>query len=97
MKLVTIDVKLTEEDPEPEAKLDEGEHIVKRVVEVKDLWKTLEGQSISQNKSNHNMFTTYALLPFPDALLEYNEKGFILDARLSHFAYGMHLTQELTS
>ena len=45
MKLVIVDVKLTEEDPEPEAKLDEGEHIVKRVVEVKDLWKTLEGES----------------------------------------------------
>jgi hypothetical protein len=44
MKLVIVDVKLTEEDPEPEAKLDEGEHIVKRVVEVKDLWKTLEGE-----------------------------------------------------
>jgi ADP-ribose pyrophosphatase len=44
MKLVIVDVKLTEEDPEPEAKLDEGEHIVKRVVEVKDLWKTLEGK-----------------------------------------------------
>lgn len=43
MKLVIVDVQLTEEDPEPEAKLDEGEFIVKRIVEMKDLWKTLEG------------------------------------------------------
>ena len=47
MKLVIVDVQLTEDDPEPEAKLDEGEHIVKRIVEMKDLWKTLEGQSTS--------------------------------------------------
>jgi ADP-ribose pyrophosphatase len=45
MKLVIVDVQLTEDDPEPEAKLDDGEHIVKRIVEMKDLWNTLEGGS----------------------------------------------------
>ncbi|KAG7570969.1 hypothetical protein FFLO_01063 [Filobasidium floriforme] len=64
MKLVIVDVQLTEDDPEPEAKLDEGEFIVKRIVEIKDLWKTLE---------------------------DYSEKGFVLDARLSHIAMGLHL------
>jgi hypothetical protein len=46
MKLVIVDVQLTEDDPEPEAKLDEGEFIVKRIVEIKDLWKTLEGEVV---------------------------------------------------
>lgn len=50
MKLVVVDVQLTEEDPEPEAKLDEGEFIVKRIVEIKDLWKTLEGET-SESKT----------------------------------------------
>lgn len=44
MKLVTVEVKLSENDPEPQAALDEGEHIVKRVVELRNLWKTLEGE-----------------------------------------------------
>lgn len=45
MKLVTIRIELKEDDPEPEAKLDEGESIVKRVVELGKLWETLEGTS----------------------------------------------------
>ncbi|OCF45275.1 ADP-ribose pyrophosphatase [Kwoniella heveanensis CBS 569] len=42
MNLVTVDVKLGENDPDPEQKLDEGEHIVKRVVPLKDLHSILK-------------------------------------------------------
>lgn len=44
MKLVTVRINLKEDDPEPEPKLDEGEDIVKRVVEVGKLWEVLEGE-----------------------------------------------------
>jgi ADP-ribose pyrophosphatase len=44
MVLCTIRVKLAESDPEPKQKLDEGEHIVKRIVEVKELYNVLQGQ-----------------------------------------------------
>ncbi len=43
MRLVIVKVQLTEDDPEPEPKLDEGEHIVKRIVPLKDLYSVLKG------------------------------------------------------
>ena len=59
MNLVTVNVKLGENDPEPEQKLEpvwystrgkvnaneQGEHIVRRVVPVKDLHGILQGES----------------------------------------------------
>ncbi|GHJ86918.1 hypothetical protein NliqN6_3320 [Naganishia liquefaciens] len=42
MVLATVRVKLAESDPEPKQKLDEGEHIVKRVVEVSELYNVLQ-------------------------------------------------------
>ncbi|OCF75136.1 ADP-ribose pyrophosphatase [Kwoniella mangroviensis CBS 8886] len=45
MHLVTVDVKLGENDPEPEQKLEPGEHIIKRVVALKDLHSTLKDYS----------------------------------------------------
>jgi ADP-ribose pyrophosphatase len=60
MNLVTINVKLGKNDPEPEQKLEpvcisirgklnadeQGEHIVRRVVPVKDLHGILQGESL---------------------------------------------------
>nr|XP_031858748.1 uncharacterized protein CI109_005843 [Kwoniella shandongensis]KAA5525820.1 hypothetical protein CI109_005843 [Kwoniella shandongensis] len=42
MHLVTVNVKLGEHDPDPEQKLEPGEHIVKRVVPLKYLQHALE-------------------------------------------------------
>ncbi|KAK8865728.1 hypothetical protein IAR55_000874 [Kwoniella newhampshirensis] len=42
MHLVTVNVKLGENDPDPEQKLEPGEHIIKRVVPLKYLHRTLE-------------------------------------------------------
>ncbi|KAI5451772.1 hypothetical protein NCC49_001419 [Naganishia albida] len=64
MVLCTVRVKLSESDPEPKQKLDEGEHIIKRVVEVKELY---------------------------NVLLDYNKRGFTIDARLAHWAMGYHM------
>ncbi|PAV23143.1 adp-ribose pyrophosphatase [Pyrrhoderma noxium] len=68
MKLVILDVTLPDELELNEAKLDEGEHIVKRVVELSRLY---------------------------DELQEYDKKGFMVDARLSHFASGYRLARQL--
>jgi ADP-ribose pyrophosphatase len=58
MNLVTVDIKLGENDPEPEQKLEpvsfseKGEHIVKRVVPVKDLHQILQGESSDPTRDN---------------------------------------------
>ncbi|VDB96169.1 unnamed protein product [Peniophora sp. CBMAI 1063] len=68
MKLVTVDVLLEDGLEYPEQKLDEGEAIVKRVVELKGLYKELK---------------------------EYEKKGFMIDARLNHFATGLEMAERL--
>lgn len=45
MKLVILDVTLPDKLELNEAKLDEGEHIVKRVVELSRLYDELQGKS----------------------------------------------------
>ncbi|KAI9635035.1 putative phosphoribosyl-ATP diphosphatase [Dioszegia hungarica] len=42
MNLVTVNVKLGENDEDPQQHLDEGEHIIKRVIPLSDLHKTLK-------------------------------------------------------
>jgi len=68
MKLVTLNVLLPDKMEHPNQKLDAGEHIVKRVVELAKLHDELE---------------------------EYSKRGFVVDARLSHFAAGYELAQRL--
>lgn len=46
MQLVTIEIELAEDAPPPEPKLDEGEHIVQRVVPLKDLDTALKSTSL---------------------------------------------------
>ena len=47
MKLVILDVPLDGEMESPEQNLDDGESIVRRTVEVKDLFRVLKGMSYS--------------------------------------------------
>ncbi|KAH7907970.1 NUDIX hydrolase domain-like protein [Hygrophoropsis aurantiaca] len=68
MKLVIVGVSLEDTLVVPNSKLDEGEHIVKRVVEL--------------NKLNSELKC-------------YDEKGFVIDARLSHFALGYDMAQRI--
>jgi len=70
MKLVVLKVAFDDELQLNEAKLDEGEHIVKRVVELDQL---------------HHELT------------EYEKKGFVVDARLSHFASGYRLAKNVAA
>lgn len=87
MVLCTVRVKLSESDPEPKQKLDEGEHIIKRVVEVKELYNVLLGPFHSQVWVASLADTSVSLLLNKD----YNKKGFTIDARLAHWAMGYHM------
>lgn len=87
MVLCTVRVKLSESDPEPKQKLDEGEHIIKRVVEVKELYNVLLGPF-------HSRVCAASLADKSASLLwklDYNKKGFTIDARLAHWAMGYHM------
>ncbi|KAF8906015.1 NUDIX hydrolase domain-like protein [Gymnopilus junonius] len=68
MQLVVLAVDLEDKMIKPEPKLDPGEHIVARVVELTKLVTELK---------------------------DYDTKGFVIDARLSHLASGMELVQQL--
>jgi len=68
MKLVVLDVPLEGDMELPDQKLEAGESIVRRAVEVRNLYKELK---------------------------EYERKGFLVDARLSHFAAGFDLAERL--
>jgi ADP-ribose pyrophosphatase len=68
MKLVMLSVVLEDMMETPDAKLDAGEFIVKRVVELATLNEELK---------------------------LYDTKGFVVDARLSHFAYGYDMAQRI--
>ncbi|KAK0240448.1 NUDIX hydrolase domain-like protein [Armillaria nabsnona] len=67
MKLVVLNVTLEDAMEHPEANLEAGEFIVKRVVELQKLNRQLQG----------------------------NEKGFVIDARLSHFAAGYTMAERV--
>ncbi|KAK4502661.1 hypothetical protein PRZ48_006087 [Zasmidium cellare] len=64
MQMVTIEVNLGENDEPPEQHLDEGEHIERVIVPLKDLYQKLQAYS--------------------------KEEGKIVDARLFHWALGLH-------
>ncbi|KAJ3000113.1 hypothetical protein NUW54_g6840 [Trametes sanguinea] len=68
MKLVTVDVPFPENLEMPEQKLDPGEFIQARIVEIAKLSAELK---------------------------EYERKGFVVDARLDHFASGFELAEKL--
>ncbi|PBK96527.1 hypothetical protein ARMGADRAFT_988401 [Armillaria gallica] len=68
MKLVVLNVTLEDAMEHPEANLEAGEFIVKRVVELHKLHRQLQ---------------------------DYSEKGFVIDARLSHFAAGYTMAERV--
>ncbi|KAF9002000.1 NUDIX hydrolase domain-like protein [Cyathus striatus] len=68
MQLVTVEVELDDHLKMPEPKLDAGEFIVKRIVEISKLNEELK---------------------------EYDRKGFVVDARLSHFAIGYETARRI--
>ncbi|KZT03591.1 uncharacterized protein LAESUDRAFT_729170 [Laetiporus sulphureus 93-53] len=68
MKVVTVDVPFPDKLEMSAQKLDAGEHITVRIVELTKLAQELK---------------------------EYGKKGFVIDARLSHFAHGYEMAQRI--
>lgn len=62
----------------PKAKLEEGEHIVQRVVEVSKLYDLLKGLS-------HHVASQLHTIADERSRSDYDSKGFTIDARLAHF------------
>ncbi|GAB1519111.1 hypothetical protein RhiTH_002177 [Rhizoctonia solani] len=68
MKLIALNVDVKEGE-EPSQKLDEGEHIVKRIIELDNLMEELQDM----------------------------DTGFLIDARLHHFAAGWHMARRVVN
>jgi ADP-ribose pyrophosphatase len=68
MQLVTVEVEVDDHLKMPEPKLDAGEFIVKRVIQISKLNEELK---------------------------EYDRKGYVVDARLSHFANGYEMARRI--
>ncbi|KAJ1311228.1 hypothetical protein OPQ81_009728 [Rhizoctonia solani] len=69
MKLIALNVDVKEGE-NPAQKLDTGEHIVKKIVELDRLMEELQ---------------------------DYERKGFLIDARLHHFAAGWHMARRVAN
>ncbi|KAF9456499.1 NUDIX hydrolase domain-like protein [Collybia nuda] len=77
MKLVVLDVLLADQMETPTQKLESGEFIVQKVVELAKLNECLQGN----------------IRQFMQA--DYAQRGFVVDARLSHFATGYDMALQL--
>lgn len=85
--MVTIEIDLKDGDKEPEQQLDDGEHIERRIVPLNELYDTLQG-----------MFRSKISLLEPTKLLALSkENDKVVDARLYHWALGLHWSQRLLS
>jgi hypothetical protein len=73
MKLVILDVPLDNEMESPDQNLEDGESIVRRAVEVKNLYRVLKGMLYSLTVPQFSISTTNMNLSHPDPK-EYNEK-----------------------
>ncbi|KAK5696153.1 hypothetical protein LTR97_008573 [Elasticomyces elasticus] len=85
--MVTIEVNLKDGDKEPEQHLDEGEHIERRVVLLSELYDTLTGMLNPELICYRPTLSIYTALS--------KEKDTIVDARLYHWALGLHWSQRI--
>lgn len=93
MQTVILDVPVSSiHDDMPRQNLDEGEHIVRRIVPIDDLNDILRGWF-----STFTMHTTATHCGSNYLHLDYAAKGCAIDARLSHFALSWNLSQRLTA
>ena len=103
MILVTVNVMLGENDPEPDQHLDpvslsitvlrgadwfhiQGEHIITRVVALRDFPATIKGIPLRQSSSEGSLGPT-----------DYAKKGFAVDALVASIAMGWELSKAHSS
>ena len=96
MKLVVLDVEVDNINNElPPQKLEQGEHIVRKIVELDKLNDVLKGRD-----GPLNVFVIendgYYLTATHVYSLDYGSRGFVIDARLSHFATGWDFSRKLS-
>jgi ADP-ribose pyrophosphatase len=104
MKLVVVSVLFEDALVRPEAKLDDGEFIVTKVVELDKLNETLKGLLKSRKPwpgvtnphadYDRNVCCCSLKLSWPH---DEPSKGCAVDARLSHFAAGYDMAQRLAT
>ncbi|KAF5386670.1 hypothetical protein D9615_001746 [Tricholomella constricta] len=87
MKLVVLNIELPDKMEYPEQKLELGESITTRVVELSKLDAELKGRVLH--------LVSIQRLDITSNLPEYTKNGFVVDARLSHFASGYDLARRL--
>ncbi|KAK3719894.1 hypothetical protein LTR37_004017 [Vermiconidia calcicola] len=88
MQMVTVEVNLKEGEEPPEQHLDEGEYIERVVVPLSQLYDKLQGK--------HPLQLTVPSRTASDSLAALSkEEGKIVDARLFHWALGLHWSQRL--
>lgn len=80
MHLVTVDIEVAADAPPPEPKLDEGEHIVQRVVRLKDLDAMLKGESHRMREESGDE---------GGLMVDYDKRGFAIDALVASVAAGL--------
>ncbi len=73
MKLITLDVQLDGEMESPDQNLEDGESIVRRIVEVKNLYRVLKGMLYSLAVPHPRKFRFHRKI-FPTRTQEYYEK-----------------------
>jgi ADP-ribose pyrophosphatase len=104
MKLVVLGVNLDDKMEAPDPKLDAGEFIVKRVVELAKLYDELKGIHLSTlfvdcaypAYCKFQRITRKCEHDLPGLVLansSYILQGFVVDARLSHFASGYEMAR----
>ncbi|KAG1749147.1 NUDIX hydrolase domain-like protein [Suillus paluster] len=90
MKLVVVSVLLEDKLETPAPHLDDGEHIITRVVELDQLDAELKGAPYHPVHSD-GMYSQSSNIQ------AYDKKGFAVDARLSHFAAGYTMAKRISS
>jgi ADP-ribose pyrophosphatase len=105
MKLVVLNVPLEDKMETPDAQLDAGEFIVKRVVELAKLNDELKGivmisiqyatVDVASCQIQHTMRRCQCNIPRDFMLTIQISQGFVVDARLSHFASGYEMAQRI--
>lgn len=102
MQLVVLNVDLEDKLETPVPKLEIGEYIVTKVVELSRLKAELEGTVTLRSSisiiflinSCQNTTKRYTCCCYNSVILSISQ-GFVVDARLFHFASGLALTQQV--
>ena len=93
MKLAVLKVLVPDTPSSPKQKLEDGEHIVRRVVELAKLKDELAGALFLSQPIDCSLIRVSLTRALAGA--EYEKKGYVVDARLSHFAIAWDMARKI--